>query len=166
MSPFLVWLIITFKRIDEKDDKEDNSSYLGDVQITSHLLIAHHRFLRGVHMKILRIMLPLLPIPFLFHFYEYNSHLARQEPVFLFPGFLLFIIIVGIQLKEFKLRWIFLLGIFMTIVSSLLSYFFLSDDGGWFKPFGRDTVVLGTSVIYVLGQIIVRSISRRKTPGK
>src|SRR5699024_1406126 len=24
-EPFVVWLIITFKRIDEKDDKEDNS---------------------------------------------------------------------------------------------------------------------------------------------
>ena len=115
-------------------------------------------------MKVLRIILPLLPIPFLFHFYEYNSHLAKQEPVFLFPGFLLFIIIVGVMLKEVKLLRILLLGIFMTIFSLLLSYLFISDDGGWFKPFGRDTVVLGTAVIYIIGQIIVRSISRSKIP--
>ena len=92
--------------------------------------------------------------------------MTRQEPVFLFPGFLLFIIIVGLQLRKVKLLRIFLSVIFMTILSLLLSYFFISDDGGWFKPFGRDTVVLGTSVIYILGQIIVISISNWKTTGK
>lgn len=111
-------------------------------------------------MKANQIILSLLPIPFLFHFYEYNSHLVKQEPVFLFPAFLLFIILVGIQLRKVQLPLFFGINILMTIISMLLGYFFIEDDGSWFKPFGRDVAIIFISVVYILGQIIVRSISK------
>ncbi|MFD1609073.1 hypothetical protein [Oceanobacillus luteolus] len=111
-------------------------------------------------MKIIQIIFSLFPIPFLFHYYEYNSHLAKQEAVFLFPGFLLFIIIVGILMRKIKLSLFLAFSILMTIISLLLGNLFIVDDGSWFKPFGRDVAIIFISIVYILGQSIVRWISR------
>lgn len=111
-------------------------------------------------MKANQIIFSLLPIPFLFHFYEYNSHLVKQEAVLLFPAFLLFITIVGIQLRKVKLPLFLGINILMTIISLMLGYFFIADDGSWFKPFGRDVAIIFISVVYILGQLIVRWISK------
>lgn len=114
-------------------------------------------------MRVGQIILSLLPIPFLFHFYEYNSHLENQSPVFLLPAYLFFIIVVGIQLR--KVKWFLFFGnsIIMTVISLLLGYLFIIDDGSWFKPFGRDVAIIFTSVIYVFGQLIIRWLSKNKT---
>jgi hypothetical protein len=119
-----------------------------------------------VYMKANQIILSLLPIPFLFHFYEYNSHLVKQEAVLLFPAFLLFIIIVGIQLRKVKLPLFLGINILMTIISLMLGYFFIADDGSWFKPFGRDVAIIFISVVYILGQLIVRWISKAVSTDK
>lgn len=110
-------------------------------------------------MKVFQIVFALLPIPFLFHFYEYNSHLERQDATLLFPLFLLFIIVVGIQLRKVKLSLFFGINIIMSMTSLILGYFFIADDGGWFKPFGRDVAILFISGIYILGQLLIRWIS-------
>jgi len=34
------------------------------------------------------------------------------------------------------------------------------DDGSWFKPFGRDFAIIFVSVVYILGQLIIRGISK------
>ncbi|WP_458413259.1 hypothetical protein ACNQFZ_21200 [Schinkia sp. CFF1] len=117
-------------------------------------------------MKANQIILSLLPIPFLFHFYEYNSHLVKKEAVLLFPAFLLFIIIVGIQLRKVKLLLFLGINILMTIISLLLGYFLIADDGSWFKPFGRDVAIIFISVVYILGQLIIRWISKAVTTDK
>lgn len=119
-----------------------------------------------MYMKAYQIILSLLPIPFLFHFYEYNSHLVKQEAVLLFPAFLLFIVIVGIQLRKIKLSLFLGMNILMTILSLILGYFYIADDGSWFKPFGRDVAIIFTSVVYILGQLIVRWISKNVTTDK
>lgn len=111
-------------------------------------------------MKTIQLILALLPIPFLFHFYEYNSHLARQDANLLFPLLLLFVIIVGIQLRKVRLSLFFGINIVMTVISLILGYFFIVDDGGWFKPFGRDGAIIFVAVIYMLGQLIIRRISK------
>ncbi len=112
------------------------------------------------------IILSLLPIPFLFHFYEYNSHLVKQEAILLLPAFLLFIIIVGIQLRTIKLHWFLVVNILMTLISLMLGNFFITDDGTWFKPFGRDVAIIFISVVYILGQLIVRGISKAESTDK
>ena len=117
-------------------------------------------------MRVIQITLALLPIPFLFHFYEYNSHLEKQEAILLFPTFLLFIIIVGIQLRKVKLPILFGMNIIMTVISLILGYFFIVDDGSWFKPFGRDIAIILTSVIYILGQLIIRWIGKAVSTDK
>ncbi len=111
-------------------------------------------------MKVIRIIFSLLPIPFLFHYYEYNRHLAKQEAVLLFPGFLLFMIVVGILMRKNKLPLLLTIGMLMTIISLLFGNLFIVDDGSWFKPFGRDVAIIFISIVYILGQSIVRWISR------
>jgi len=48
----------------------------------------------------------------------------------------------------------------MTVISLIFGYFFIDDDGGWFKPFGRDAAIVFVSIIYILGQLIIRLFSR------
>ncbi|WP_194709679.1 hypothetical protein [Radiobacillus deserti] len=111
-------------------------------------------------MKAYQIILAFLPIPFLFHFYEYNSHLQKHEAVFLFPLFILSTIGVGITLK--RVKWPLFLGInvMMTVFSLILGSFFIVDDGSWFKPVGRDGAIIFISFIYVLGQLIIRWVGK------
>lgn len=106
-------------------------------------------------------ILSLFPVPFLFLFYEYNSHLARQDADFLFPVFLVFIIVVGISSRNIKLPLFFGVNFIMIIISLIFGYFFIVDDGGWFKPFGRDGAVIFVSIIYILGQLIIRVVSKQ-----
>lgn len=102
----------------------------------------------------------LLPIPFLFHFYEYNSYLEREEATLLFPLFLFFTIMTGVQLRRFRLIPALGINILMVILSLILGYLFIEDDGSWFKPFGRDGAILFIAIIYILGQLIIRWISQ------
>ena len=105
------------------------------------------------------IILSLFPVPFLFHLYEYNSHLARQDANLLFPIFLVFIIVVGISSRNIKLPLFFGLNIIMSIISLIFGSFFIVDDGGWFAPFGRDAAIIFISILYVLGQLIIKVFS-------
>ena len=107
-----------------------------------------------------RVVLSILPIPFLFHYYEYNSHLVKKEAVLLLPAFLMFIIVVGITARNLKLAMFFAVNIFMILISLILGHLFIVDDGSWFKPFGRDVSVIVISVIYIFGQLIIRGISK------
>ena len=109
---------------------------------------------------LIKNILSLFPVPFFFHFYEYNSHLARQDAVFLLPVFLLFIIVLGITSRNIKLPLFFGVNFIMTVISLIFGYFLIVDDGSWFKPFGRDVAIIFISIIYVLGQLIIRGISK------
>lgn len=110
-------------------------------------------------MNIIGIIFSLFPVPFLFHFYQYNSHLDRQDADFLLPTFLLFIIIVGITSRNIKLPLFFGVNFIMTIFSLIFGYFFIVNDTFWFTPFSRDFAIIFTSIIYIFGQLIIRGIS-------
>lgn len=106
-------------------------------------------------MKVLiTIILLVFPVPFLFHFYEYNSYLARQDAFFLLPVFLLLIIVVGITSRNIKLPLFFGVNFIMTVISLLFGYFLIVDDGSWFKPFGRNVAIIFISIIYILAMLI------------
>ena len=112
-------------------------------------------------MKFIKIILALIPVPFLFHFYEYNyCNLKGHDAVFLFPVFLLFITVVGVTSRNIKLPLFFGVNFIMTVISLLLGYFLIVDDGSWFKPFGRDFAIIFISAVYILGQLIIRGIIR------
>ena len=112
-------------------------------------------------MNFIKIILALIPVPFLFHLYEYNyCHLGEHDVVFLFPVFLFFIIVVGITSRNIKFPLFLGVNFIMTVISLLFGYFFIVDDGSWFKPFGRDFAIIFISVVYILGQLIIRGIIR------
>ncbi len=111
-------------------------------------------------MNFIKIILSLIPVPFIFHFYEYNCNLEGQDAVFLMPVFLLFIIVVGITSRNIKLPLFLVINFIMIVISLLFGYFFIMDDGSWFKPFGRDFAIIFVSVVYILGQLIIRGISK------
>lgn len=86
--------------------------------------------------------------------------LLGNKLIFLFQVFLVFIIVVGISSRNIKLPLFIGLNFIMTVISLIFGYFFIDDDGGWFKPFGRDAAIVFVSIIYILGQLIIRLFSR------
>lgn len=109
---------------------------------------------------IITIML-VIPVPFFFHFYEYNCYLDRQDPKFLFPVFLFFIIVVGITSKNIKYPLFFCLNFIMIVISLIFGHLYIVDDGGWFKPFGRNGAIIFVSIIYILGQLVIRLFTKQ-----
>ncbi|MDR4984721.1 hypothetical protein RGU74_13710 [Bacillus cereus] len=112
-------------------------------------------------MRILWFIVALIPIPFLFHLYEYGQVVIQhKEAPFLGTGLILFIIINGFLSKEIKIRYIFLVNIITGVLSLLLASNFIPDDGSWFKPVGRNGAVIFISIIYIIGQLLIRTISK------
>ncbi|MEC2872573.1 hypothetical protein ACIQHV_30790 [Bacillus bombysepticus] len=112
-------------------------------------------------MRILWIVIALIPVPFLFHFYEYGQRVIQgKEAPFLGIGLILFIIINGFLSKGIKIRYIFLVNIITGVLSLLLASNFIPDDGSWFKPVGRTGAVIFISIIYIIGQLLIRIISK------
>lgn len=113
-------------------------------------------------MKIAWLILSLIPAPFLFHYYEYGQYMKREEASFLLAGSILYVIVAGILSSKVKLRYIFLVNIINGVLSVLLASYYITDDGGWFKPIGRDGAVIFIAFIFFIGQLFVRLISRKK----
>jgi len=105
-----------------------------------------------------KTLLAILPIPFFFHFYEYHSHLIGKEAELLYQVFLVSIIIVGIITRKMTLPFFFWRNVAMILISLLLGHLFIADDRSWFQPFGRDVAILFISLIYIIGQLVVRGI--------
>ncbi|KXH86730.1 hypothetical protein [Sporosarcina sp. HYO08] len=110
-------------------------------------------------MKIVWLIFSLIPASFLFHYYEYGQHIKREEASFLFAGSVLFVVVVGFLAGRVKLRYVFFVNILTALLSVVLASYFIADDGGWFKPVGRDGAVLFVSFIFLIGQLLVRIIS-------
>ena len=106
-------------------------------------------------------MMSLIPVPFLFHFYEYNCYLNRQEADFLFPTFIMCIVVVGLLSRNTNLPLFLSINVMMTVISLIFGHFFIVDDGGWFKPFGRNGAIIFVSIIYILGQLFIRLLSKQ-----
>ncbi|MEB7772298.1 hypothetical protein [Kurthia gibsonii] len=94
-----------------------------------------------------------MPTAFLFHFLEYEKHIAGIIPLI---GCALYILCVSFLASFMKIRWVLLLNIFSALISFILAQYFITDDGGWFKPFGRDTVIWITAAVSLILQLIGR----------
>lgn len=109
-------------------------------------------------MKLLWLIFSLIPAPFLFHFYEYGQHIKREEPAFLFLGSLLYVVITGTLARQLKIRYILLVHVITGTASFVLAMYFIPSDGGWFKPFGRDVVIVITTIVFFIGQLFIRLV--------
>lgn len=111
-------------------------------------------------MRLLWVILTLIPVPFFFHFFEYGESNIQIEASFLFLGSILFVLITGVLASNVKIRYLILLHIITGILSFLLAMYFIPDDGAWFKPLGRDMVIVFTAIVFLIGQLIVRFFAR------
>ncbi|WP_313236699.1 hypothetical protein [Sporosarcina ureae] len=112
------------------------------------------------YLNIVWLIMSLIPAPFLFHFYEYGQYMKGEEAAYLVvvPG--LYILISGILSCTVKVRYMLLMNMITAIVSLVLAMNFISDDGGWFKPFGRDFVILLTAIPFFIGQLLIRMVAK------
>ncbi len=112
-------------------------------------------------MKILWLTISLIPAAFLFNYYEYGQHIKREEASFLLAGSLLIVIVAGFLSGSVQLRYVFFVNIITGLMSVFLASYFIYDDGGWFKPFGRDVAIILVALVFLIGQLLVRLFSRR-----
>ena len=108
-------------------------------------------------MKYVYYVVSLIPVAFLFHFYEYGQHLKREPATFLGFGFILYIGITGILSVNYKKRHVLFMQTIACSISLLLAHFLIEANGAWFKPFGRDAAVVFTALVTVIGQLLLRS---------
>lgn len=112
-------------------------------------------------MRVFWLVISLVPVAFLFHFYEYGQHIKHEEAKFLLQGSILFVLVAGILAGSVKLRYVFLVNAVSTLLSVFLASYFITDDGSWFIPVGRDIAVIFCSVIFLIGQLFVRLFTRK-----
>ena len=105
----------------------------------------------------------LIPAPFLFHFYEYGQHINREDAPFLLIGTIAYIVLAGALAKDMNVRSVLLANVATAVLSLLLAMYFIPNDDGWFKPFGRDVVVMLTMIPLLIGQLLVRFVLRGVT---
>lgn len=73
----------------------------------------------------------------------------------------LFVLIVGFFSGLIKIRYVILINILVAIISVILAINFISDDGAWFAPVGRNVAVILTAIAFFIGQILVRMFSMK-----
>ena len=108
-------------------------------------------------MKYIYYVLSIIPVAFLFHFYEYGQHLKGEEARYLFPTWLIYILITGLLSVYIKKRNVLLFQIISCVISVILAKLWIADDGAWFIPFGRDVAVVWIAGITYVGQLIIRT---------
>ncbi|ARD48279.1 hypothetical protein [Sporosarcina sp. P33] len=111
-------------------------------------------------LKIAWLIMTLIPAPFLFHFYEYGQYVKREEASYLLLASVLFVLVTGGLSGLIKLRFVFPVNILTAVISLLLAKTFIIDDGGWFKPLGRDVVILLTAFVLLIGQLLIRAVAK------
>ncbi|PSL40984.1 hypothetical protein B0H99_103117 [Planomicrobium soli] len=109
-------------------------------------------------MKIVWLVFTLIPAPFLFHFYEYGEHIQHEEAPYLLHGSALAVVLSGFLAGQIRISTVVFVNIFTVLISVALVMYFIPDDG-WFKPVGRTGAVVFTGIVYLIGQLIIRSFS-------
>lgn len=113
----------------------------------------------GVFIRHLWIVVSLIPVPFLFHYYEIYQY--PEQANFLFIGTLLFAGVVGFLTMKVKVPFIILVN-FITIIASVLlgAVFITPPNGSWFSPIGMEAAIVLTGVLFVVVVLIFRSVFR------
>ncbi|WP_102348148.1 hypothetical protein [Bacillus sp. Marseille-P3661] len=111
-------------------------------------------------MKLTWLILSLIPAPFLFHLYEYGQYLKREDTTFLLLGSLLFVATAGIISAQIKTRYVIAVNFVTFLLSLILAMLFIPNDSSWFKPFGRDAAVAMTAIVFLIGQLLLKTMAK------
>lgn len=116
-------------------------------------------------MKLLWVLLSIIPVSFFFVYIEY---VTRTNQIGFFIILLISLIFVGILSflsKEMKFLYVFLMSVFSSILSFILSSKFIPNDG-YFVIIGRDGYILFISLLFLLGVLVARFIFQARMHGK
>lgn len=103
------------------------------------------------------MLVSLIPMPFLFHYYEISHY--PESANFLFLGTLLFAGIVGSLSMKVKVRFIILVNFIIIIVSVWLGAAFITPpNGSWFNPIGMNYAIVLTGIAILVVVLIFRSV--------
>lgn len=108
--------------------------------------------------KLIKVVILLIPMSFLFHYIE--TSLFKNGSEFAFLGTFLFIVLAGILSVKIKPKFIFLINIASVILSMFLGGIFITAPNlSWFNPFGMNFAIVFTGIIILIGIFIVRSFA-------
>ncbi|OOE04580.1 hypothetical protein BO219_04050 [Anoxybacillus kestanbolensis] len=100
----------------------------------------------------------LIPVPFIFHFYEYGRYMERKGAPFLLFGFLLAILLGGVIAVKINILLVSLLNSINLVLSLVLATVFIPDNPSWFTVVGRNGAVVFIWSIYLAGQMFIKGI--------
>ncbi|MFB4158934.1 hypothetical protein ACE1TF_03525 [Geomicrobium sp. JSM 1781026] len=100
----------------------------------------------------------LVPVPFLFHYLEYHQ-IAGFAPLSI--GVVIAILVGGVLAAWVDVKDLLKVFVLVTAVSVVLGAFFIPNDTGWFKPLERNTVLIGSSLLYLAGRSVVRLLVKK-----
>ena len=113
----------------------------------------------GDFIRLLWLLVSLIPMPFLFHYYEISK--VPNRAIFLFSGTLLFTILAGLLSIKVKLNDMILANTINIIVSVALgSVFITPPNGSWFNPFGMNIAIIFTGVVILIVMLLIRFVSK------
>lgn len=109
-------------------------------------------------MKSLRLLVSLIPGPFLFHYFEI---VYSPRPAILLSGTLLFVVMAGLLSLKTKTHVIILTNIITILISVFLGTEFITPPNpSWFNPFGRNFAIISTGIVMLIGVLLVRFFTK------
>ena len=115
---------------------------------------------RGNFIKLIKLVILLTPMSFLFHYIE--TSLFSNGSTFAFLGAFLFVVLAGIISVKIKPNFIFLISILSVLLSIVLGgMFIIAPNESWFNPFGMNFAIVFIGIIILIGILIVRSFASR-----
>ena len=116
---------------------------------------------RGNFIKLIKLVILLTPMSFLFHYIE--TSLFSNGSTFAFLGAFLFVILAGIISVKIKPNFIFIINIASVLLSMFLGGMFITaPNESWFNPFGMNFAIVFIGIIILIGILIVRSFASRR----
>lgn len=110
-------------------------------------------------MKFIQLAILLIPMPFLFHYFETTQTIYGDALSFI--GTFLYVIFAGLLLRRNNLYIIVLTSILTMLISVWLGTKFITPPNeSWFNPFGMDFAIIFIGIIILIGVLIVRFVSR------
>ena len=116
---------------------------------------------RGNYIKLIKLVILLTPMSFLFHYIE--TSLFSNGSTFAFLGAFLFVVLAGIISVKIKPNFIFLISILSVLLSIVLGgMFIIAPNESWFNPFGMNFAIVFIGIVILIGILMVRSFASRR----
>jgi hypothetical protein len=136
-----------------------NGAFFEDLSAKATFLGVHKFLSGGDFIRYIWLIVSLIPMPFLFHYYEISRFLNRAT--FLFTETLFFVVFTGLLSIKIKLHFIILVNIIIILVSVVLgTEFKIPPNDSWFNPFGMNFAIIFAGIVILIGVLIIRFVSK------